>query len=569
MYKINSSAGISRRSFLQGSVIASAAAATMGIMGCAPSGEAEEAAVDESEAGGAQDAGAATSGGFPSSEVFEEMQPPVEGEVAFVADPIDEADVADIVDVDVVVCGAGWAGCCAATAAAEGGASVVLLQKGDAIACNGGEIAAFGDKVHEHYDEIIDPEQYISDLMYTANFRIDENVVRRFVAKSGEAMDWLMGIVEDKVAYPELSLQKHDVRGGIDWYSSAVSFNGGGGVMALSPLLLEYAASVGDIDVRYNTPACQLVQDENGAIVGVIAKAEDGTYVKFNTAKGVILATGGYEFNWERLKKCIRPRDLAVRAYVNGCVGNTGDGHEMGLAVGGMEDEYPHCFVNDPSGTLSGVAFGAAIHPFLRVNDFGVRFVNEAIPSNFLANAVSSQPGAHDWVIADSKMATDMEKIRDLVIPGTTPESEAETFMKDSETADTLEELAEKMGVNPDAFVASVERYNELCAKGDDEDFHKPADKLSDVTQPPFYACNEGQILLATENGLVVNSDAAVMNGQTKMPIPGLYAVGTCAGSMFHDTYPHHCSGISLGRALTYGWIAGRILSGVDEPVNK
>ena len=59
------------------------------------------------------------------------------------------------------------------------------------------------------------------------------------------------------------------------------------------------------------------------------------------------------------------------------------------------------------------------------------------------------------------------------------------------------------------------------------------------------------------------------MNGQTKMPIPGLYAVGTCAGSMFHDTYPHHCSGISLGRALTYGWIAGRILSGVDEPMNK
>lgn len=557
-------AGISRRSFLCRGAAAGAALAIAGISSCSPS----DASNDSSSSANDAEKAATTDASYPSSEPFEGLQPPIEGEIAFVADPIPSDQIVETVDVDVVVCGAGWAGCCAAASAAEGGASTILLQKGDVISCNGGEIAAFGDSVHAHYDEIIDPEVYIADLMYTANFKIDENVVRRFVNRSGEAMDWLMGIVDGKITYPVLSLAAHDVRGGINWYSSAVSFNEGGGTAALAPILLEYATESGNLDVRYNTPACQLVQDDTGRVTGVIGVNENGEYIQFNAANGVILATGGYEFNWERLKKCLIPRDLQVRAYMNSSTGNTGDGHEMGLAVGGFEDEYPHCFCNDPSGTLSGASFGAAMHPFLRVNDFGVRFVNEAIPSNFLANSVASQVGAHDWVIADSKMAEDMGKIRDLVIPGVTAEQETELFIQDSETADTLEELAEKMGVDPDVFVATVNRYNELVEKGEDTDFHKPANKLSSVTEPPFYACNEGQILLATENGLRVNSDAAVLSLQTKKPIPGLYAVGTCAGSMFHDTYPHHCSGISLGRALTYGWIAGRILSGVEEPVN-
>lgn len=558
---------LSRRNLIKGGAIAGAAVAGMGLFGC--SAEPATTQAEPAASTGSEPSAPAATGSYPSSEPFPGLEPPFAGEVAFVADPIGADQITQTIDASVVVCGAGWAGCCTAAAAAEGGASVVLLQKGETITCNGGEIASFGDEVHAHYNEIIDPEQYIKDLLYTANFKIDENVVRRFVARSGEAMNWLMGIVGDKVPYPELALSAHDVRGGVDWYSSAVNFNAGGGVAALSPLLLDYAASVGDIQVMYKTPACQLIQADDGSITGVIAKNENGDYIQVNAAAGVVLATGGYEFNWERLKKCLRPRDLQVRGYLNSSTGNTGDGHEMGLAVGGFEDEYPHCFVNDPSGTLSGAAFGAAMHPFLRVNDFGVRFVNEAIASNFLANSVSAQLGAHDWVIADSKMAEDMERIRDLKIPGTTPEGEAEAFIADSVSADTLEGLAEKMGVNVDAFVATVTRYNELVAKGDDEDFHKPQNKLSDVTVPPFYACDEGQILLATECGLQVNSDAAVLSATTKAPIPGLYAVGTCAGSMFHDTYPHHCSGVSLGRALTYGWIAGRILSGVEEPVNK
>lgn len=553
---------VSRRSFLKGGVAAGVAMASASLVGCAPKAE-NEATQGESAGDTLEDSGL-----IPSSEPFAGLEPPA-GEVAFVAETIASEDIVEVIETDVVVCGAGWAGCCAAASAAEGGAKVVLLQKGDVPACNGGEIASFGDKVHEGYNDVLDPEAYIADLMYTGAWRVDENVVRRFVKRSGEALDWLMGIVEDKIAYPQLSIGKTTKRGGLNWYSSAVSFNEGGGVAALAPLLIEYMESLGNGEIRYNTPACQLIQDDTGRVTGVVAKNDEGDFIQFNAGKGVVLATGGYEFNWDRLKKCIRPRDLQVRAWVNSCLGNTGDGHEMGLSVGGFEDEYPHALCTDPSGTKSGGAFGAAIHPFLRVNEYGLRFVNEAIPSNFLANAINAQVRAHDWVIADANIATNIEKIRDLTIPGVTAEQEAEGFIADSVTSDTLEGLAEQMGVDSDTLVASIKRYNELCEKGIDEDFNVPAEKLVPVATPPFYACDEGQINLATESGLRVNSDSAVLSYETNTPIPGLYAVGTCSGSMFYGTYPHHCSGISLGRGLTYGMIVGRIISGAEKPLNK
>lgn len=550
-----------RRSFLKGGILAGSAAG-LALAGCAPSGQPAPTATPST----GQPSGDAPQGsGFPSNELFEGLEPPA-GEIAYVADPIPDDQIVEVIDTDVVICGAGWSGCCAAAAAAEGGAGVVLLQKEGIPNCNGLQVGAFGDSVHEHYGEVHDPEAYITALMYTANFRADENVIRRFVSRSGEAIDWLMGFLGDKIQYPTLTQEHFSVRGGINWYSSAVTF--AEMCSGLLPMLIEYAQSFGKTEVYYNTPACQLIQDDSGAIVGVIAKNPEGDYVRLNASKGVILATGGYEFNWEKLKRCMRPRDLEVRQWMNACMGNTGDGHEMALAVGAMEDEYPHCLCADPSGTKNGGAFGAALHSFLRVNDYGLRFINETIPVNFRANAINTQIGAHDWVIVDSNLAANIDKIRDEVIPGTTVEEEAQSFINDSVTSDTLEGLAEQMGVDPTQFAATVKRYNSFIEAGEDADFHTPIEKMAAVVTPPFYACDEGQINLATESGIIVNSDAAVINRETKRPIQGLYAIGTCAGSMFHDTYPHHCSGISLGRGLTYGMIAGRILSGAEQPIN-
>ena len=135
------------------------------------------------------------------------------------------------------------------------------------------------------------------------------------------------------------------------------------------------------------TPACQLIK-EDGKVVGVIARTAEG-YVKYLCAKGVVLATGGYEFNPTKLKECCRPRDLALNHWMNGTASNTGDGHEMGKAVGAIEDEYPHPLMLDP----------AQLMPYLRVNKLGKRFTPEYEPYNHLALAMQNQPGAINWYI--------------------------------------------------------------------------------------------------------------------------------------------------------------------------
>ena len=133
------------------------------------------------------------------------------------------------------------------------------------------------------------------------------------------------------------------------------------------------------------TPACQLIK-EDGKVVSVIAKTAEG-YVKYLCAKGVVLATGGYEFNPTKLKECCRPRDLALNHWMNGTASNTGDGHEMGKAISAIEDEYPHPLMLDP----------AQLMPYLRVNKLGKRFTPEYEPYNHLALAMQNQPGAINW----------------------------------------------------------------------------------------------------------------------------------------------------------------------------
>ena len=130
-------------------------------------------------------------------------------------------------------------------------------------------------------------------------------------------------------------------------------------------------------------------------------------------------------------------------------------------------------------------------------------------------------------------------------------------------TADTLEELAEKIGVPADALTATVERYNELCAKGVDEDFCKNPRFLYPIDEPPFYASKVGAVLLAVVGGAVINTDFQCLK-QDGEPIEGLYAIGNTAGGTYAVDYPINIPGNSHGRALTQGYLCGRKLAGAE-----
>ena len=303
-------------------------------------------------------------------------------------------------------------------------------------------------------------------------------------------------------------------------------------------------------EVLFNTPVVQLVT-EGEKVVGAIVKGENG-YVKYLTAKGVVLATGGYEFNPEKLAACCRPRDLALGHWMNGTKTNTGDGHEMAKAIGAMEDEYPHPLMLDPEQLM----------PYLRVNKRGVRFTAEYEAYNHLANAIQAQPGAYNYYIVDANV---MDIVTSIWTPSSSCYGPKEVWAGAATsdkalTADTLEELAEKMGVPADAFVATINHWNEMCDAGEDTDFHFPGKMMHKIDTAPFYATKEMASALCTCGGLQITDKSEVLNTEAQ-PIAGLYAIGNVSGSMFSGTYPHNENCLSHSRCVTFGYNVAKTLA--------
>jgi fumarate reductase flavoprotein subunit len=112
------------------------------------------------------------------------------------------------------------------------------------------------------------------------------------------------------------------------------------------------------------------------------------------------------------------------------------------------------------------------------------------------------------------------------------------------------------MKVPKETFLATVDRYNELVAKGVDEDFGKDPAKLTAILKAPFGACKVGTGILVTTDGLRIDTDMRVLDAEGKA-IPGLYAAGNASGDFFANDYPITVAGVSHGRALTFGWLAG------------
>ena len=132
--------------------------------------------------------------------------------------------------------------------------------------------------------------------------------------------------------------------------------------------------------------------------------------------------------------------------------------------------------------------------------------------------------------------------------------------------ADTLEELADKLGFDADAkanFLATVERYNELYDKQSDDDFGKMAPRLSAIRQAPFYGCWLGASLLTTEQGIAINENTQALD-EDRNPIEGLYVTGDMSGSFFANNYPCLMPGIACGRTLTFAIKAVKQMGGLE-----
>ena len=426
--------------------------------------------------------------GYPACEEnLGGVQAAGQGEIAFVADPIPDSEITDTVEIDVLVCGQGPAGMASALACAEKGLKVVALEKGASPTWRSATMGAFHDKVHEKYGTQFDTKEWLDDAMVNCAYRGEQSVYQKWIDTCDEAVNWFLDELEAPLEDYRLTFNAGDFPDFTDAYdvlslsrSWNTSINIPLSTTDIAAKLQEKITAAG-ATVLFNTPVVQLVT-ENGKVIGAIAKGENG-YVKYLTSKGVVLATGGYEFNPAKLAACCRPRDLALGDWMNGTKTNTGDGHEMAKAIGALEDEYPHPLMLDPQQLM----------PYLRVNKRGVRFTAEYEAYNHLANAIQAQPGAYCYYIVDANV---MDIVSSIWTPSSSCYGPKEVWAgaatsDKAVTADTLEELAEKMGVPADAFVATIEKWNAMCDAGEDTDFHFPGKMMHKIDTAPFYATKE------------------------------------------------------------------------------
>lgn len=553
---------VSRRTFVGAAGATAGLAALAGLAGCSPQASGGSGA---STGANSSEAAAAANGAMQTTDPSQAVWPVVEevevgaageGQIAFVAEPIAEADIVATHDVDVVVCGLGPAGDAAALSCAEQGLKVVAVEKQAVGNYNSATIGGTNSKIHEHWGMTYDTDAWIADAMIDNAFQGDMTLFRHWLDNNGEAVDWYISHFDNQNLddYPLTFAAGDfpDFRDEYDKTSLSRSWNtsinlpyAAGDLAKILAGILEEAG----VELRYNCPACQLVTDDDGAVTGVIVKSDQG-YERYNCAKGVVLATGGYEFNQQMLKERCRPRGVPG-AWLTGAFGNTGDGHQMGLAVGAVEDEFPQAIMLDPEQLM----------PYVRVNKLGKRFTPEYEPYGHLALSIQAQPGTYDFYIVDSALDSKIDKIW---TPSSSCYGPKEVWIAAAQSenalkADTLEELAKLMDVPEDAFVETIKHWNEMAAAGKDSDFNFPGTMMMTIDTPPYYATKEFADGLCTAGGLLVDADCRVLD-KDRNPIDGLFAAGICSGGMFYNTYPHNLNCLSHTRNCLMGYTIGKVL---------
>ena len=506
---------------------------------------------------------------------------------AVILEPI--TDFAEEIDVDVVVCGAGAAGVIAAVKAAEMGAKVAVLQK-EPIAVSQGNCSSAIIKSGSTEGGL---KKWLTFATAVNCWRPNRKLLEAYIERSEEALKFVCekgGITEatewknDKTGvtkYQDTSTVMtgvmHDGTQSFDfgedkvevfapWFGPKPNNYG----TLVSGILADAQEQFDNLQVHFSTPVVQLVKDADGAIIGCVGQSEKG-FIKFN-AKSVILATGAYENNATMVRRfCPDIEHFDKKVYHR-----TGDGNILAIEAGSAMEPVAHSRVMHD--------FDAGLmwdeHAFLDLNMKGERFVSEEVDMAYISNVLRWQPG-----FVGENMDPDHQETGSLgwycqiydndymqYATAGVPEVVMQRYLKEEDPtlhvgvfpelidtfrADTIEELAEKMGLPVEATVASFNRYNEMCEAGEDLDFGKKPEYLHKFVTAPFWGirrhirCSSITAgVLSDEYGRVVKENGDV--------IPGLYAVGNLGGQFYGaPDYPFFHPGLSLGHAVTFGFIAG------------
>ncbi len=549
---------VTRRDFLRGAGAAGIAAGALAMAGAAPAVAAEEAVAPAPAIAQL----AAETAWVP---VKKAACPGPKGESAFVAEPIAADEITATEDHDLVIVGAGIGGLMAALKAAEEGADVVCIEK---MSKGRGCFECFGAVNAKCQDGLDCKRTLLLDEIYrSAYWRTRPEPARTYVDRSGEATDfWQAMLDKGPNGFVITPVQEMPSTCGMpcmtDLIPTELGFydspclppdagvrSGYSGIYVCLEMQ-EVAKGYDNLDLRFLTPGVQLVRENGGAVTGVIAKNPDGSYVQLNASKGVILATGGYDANPELMEAWTRPEDYATSSWWNPGWGTTGDGHLMGIQVGAQMDPCPQPVMNfrwgNPDSFYDARTWNAIYFAIL-VNGEGNRFVREDLPFQSISNAQNAQPGygVNCWEVFDETMMDGMDdaaitefKEKGWLFEGATPQ-----------------ELASAIGVDPDGLAATIATYNGYFADGVDLDFNRDLATTIPFSGKRYFALTTNSCVLATVGGLTINGNAQVIDVDDAV-IKGLYATGNASGNFFAGNYPRHIPGTSIGRAITFGYVA-------------
>ena len=466
------------------------------------------------------------------------------------------------IETDVVVIGSGATGMAAALTAAEGGAKVIMFEKQRSLGGTSnffeGSFAVETEMQRELYVTYTRDEAF-KNLMEYSHWRANARLVRAFVDESAASIAWLQkqGVVftEATTLSPGGYRTYHNVKG----YGEAL-------IKALALKVKEKG-----VDVRLATPVTKILREGN-AITGVIAE-EDGEEIQVR-CKAVIVGSGGYANNKEWIKK-YTGYDLNVNMIPLGNTDKMGDGIRMAWEVGADEEGMGvlETFRSGPIGPAfapkSEVEF-PTVQPDLWVDPNGYRFCDEGIAfyDTSVGNVNARFKEGYTFSIFDDSIierlnTTGIDRnVAEAHPVGSTPkdfykewQTTLEKGPEDVFTADSVEELAQKIGVDPAVLKATVDEYNSFCEKGHDDLFAKDPKYLRPIKGPKFYAIKARSLFLSTLGGIKINHNMEVIDKKGKT-IPGLYAGGNDAGGMWGDSYPF---GVTPGAASAFAFNSGRI----------
>lgn len=497
---------------------------------------------------------------------------------------IADSEIAEEVECDVLVVGAGHAGSFAAASAVENGAKTILIEKFGHDMASGirDTLAAVGSKQQIANSDNPSASEVVRYLVDWSQGYCDRKLAQTFVANSGETMDWyaerakeagMAFLHEVDTLRPDDNYKAldvgHSIQYGDEYYEQLTM-----------DILLDYAQGLG-LEVRYETTMVKLVKDGE-RVSGLIAQTADGKYVRFHAAKGVILCTGGYSAN-DDMMKALQPWTLDQTCINYSKAGSKGDGIRACLWAGAAMDTTHTSMIfergairPDQAGrTEDGRLFWMGSQPFLKVNLNGERFMNEYMPYDYVLHAAASQPHHTYCMVWDSNYPDYCKQFEthgcSRLYPhanGAAPVFPIEYVMEMNQglidegyivQADTLEELADKLGIPQETFLRTAARYNELADKGVDQDFGKEGYRLSRLDTAPFYGVRQaGGYLICTMDGIRIDSTMHAIR-EDGTAIEGLYVCGDCSGSYFNASYPNLLAGAAAGRSATFGRLAGKI----------